>query len=245
MKTIAVYEDYVFNKGMLLKSLEGYHYALLDSQDIISGTLSGTFDALIMPGGADLYFCEKLNGRANRIITSYVENGGNYIGLCAGAYYGCHAIEWAKDEGTEAVIGTRELAFYSGKAVGPIYQYIEERDFSKSWDGCAQIQFQSEDPLTVWYAGGPMFEEPSHANERVRARYADLPGKPPAIVHIEVGKGRAILAGPHIEVNADLYKNKITGHANPAYDRQQTVLAELTKDTVKQRRLWRELLESL
>ena len=243
MKTIAVYEDYVFNKGMLLKSLEGHRYALLDGQDIISGKLSDSFDALIMPGGADLYFCEKLNGRANRIIASYVENGGNYIGLCAGAYYGCRAIEWAKDEGAEAIIGARELAFYSGKAVGPIYQYIE--DFSTSWEGCAQIQFRSEAPITVWYAGGPLFEEPSHTNERVLARYADVPDKPPAIVQIKVGKGAAVLAGPHIEVNADLYGNKITEHANPAYDRQQTVLAELTKDTVRQRRIWQELLESL
>ncbi|MEW5299670.1 MAG: hypothetical protein WDW36_002662 [Sanguina aurantia] len=70
-----------------------------------------------MPGGADLPYCRLLNGQGNNMITEYVKGGGSYLGLCAGAYYGCSSVEFEPGSSME-VSGDRELAFFPGVAVG-------------------------------------------------------------------------------------------------------------------------------
>jgi glutamine amidotransferase-like uncharacterized protein len=40
---------------------------------------------LAVPGGADLPFCKALNGAPNERIRRFVEEGGAYLGICAGA----------------------------------------------------------------------------------------------------------------------------------------------------------------
>lgn len=75
---------------------------------------------LVMPGGADVPYCDKLNGRGNELIREYVHNGGSYLGLCAGAYYGCQHVEFDVG-GPLEVVGPRELGFYKGIARGCMY----------------------------------------------------------------------------------------------------------------------------
>lgn len=50
----------------------------------------------------------------------YVEGGGSYLGLCAGAYYGCSSVEFEPGSSME-VSGDRELAFFPGAAIGAAY----------------------------------------------------------------------------------------------------------------------------
>ena len=77
--------------------------------------------ALVMPGGADLPYCADLNGRGNELIRGFVEEGGgSYVGLCAGAYYGCSRVEFELDSEKLAVEGDRELAFFPGAALGAV-----------------------------------------------------------------------------------------------------------------------------
>ena len=73
----------------------------------------------VMPGGADLPFCAALNGAPNQRIRQFVERGGAYLGICAGAYYACRKI--AFHAGTEgAICGPRELGFLDALATtGP------------------------------------------------------------------------------------------------------------------------------
>ena len=44
----------------------------------------------------------------------FVENGGSYLGICAGAYFACDYIEFDKN-GPLEVVGPRDLKFYPGK----------------------------------------------------------------------------------------------------------------------------------
>ena len=48
----------------------------------------------VMPGGADRPYCAALNGEGNRRIRAFVEAGGAYLGLCAGAYYASQRVEF-------------------------------------------------------------------------------------------------------------------------------------------------------
>lgn len=96
--------------------------------DIIRNPWSASCALLVFPGGADLDYCRKLNGAGNRSISQYVERGGSYLGLCAGAYYGSNRCEFEKGKEL-AVVGDRELAFYPGTCRGlafPGFKYNSE-----------------------------------------------------------------------------------------------------------------------
>lgn len=113
----------------------------INALQTISGEWRKDATAFIMPGGADLPYCKKLNGEGNAQIKGYVEAGGTYIGFCASAYYGSHYCEFHKgDTRGYEVLGERELSFFSGSAVGPVlapYDYT-----SKSGSRIAQIKWQ-------------------------------------------------------------------------------------------------------
>jgi glutamine amidotransferase-like uncharacterized protein len=189
---VAIYQDYVHNNGSLAMALQdrGIHYAFFDAEMIISGALT-MVDALIMPGGADLYYCEKLNGPGNLEIRDFVAKGGGYLGLCAGAYYGCSALDWNKGE----IAGPRELAFINATASGPILDFIEDRDIEKSWYGAAPLTWGNKTFNTL-YAAGPLFHNLKD-DVRVYASYAQGPAV--------IGKGKVILSSPHIEICGDYF----------------------------------------
>ena len=50
----------------------------------------------VIPGGKDKPYFELLKGKGNRRIMNFVKNGGSYLGICAGAYYGAERIEFEK-----------------------------------------------------------------------------------------------------------------------------------------------------
>lgn len=74
---------------------------------------------IVFPGGAANPYHRKLSelcgNSGNARIKEFVRNGGNYLGFCAGAYYGCHSIEFDKARSLE-VVCNYELGFFDGKA---------------------------------------------------------------------------------------------------------------------------------
>ena len=52
-----------------------------------------------------------------------MKEGGSYLGICAGGYYGSSFVEFAKDDPVMEIVGERELAFYPGTACGPMFPY--------------------------------------------------------------------------------------------------------------------------
>ncbi|KAJ1925227.1 biotin holocarboxylase synthetase [Tieghemiomyces parasiticus] len=101
----------------------GHHYAVVPVTDATLRSEPWEHNAalLVMPGGRDRPYVENLRGdKGNDRIRRYVRNGGRYLGLCAGGYYGCHRIEFEKDT-PNAVCGPRELGFYPGVCKGTVY----------------------------------------------------------------------------------------------------------------------------
>lgn len=91
------------------------------AEEIVSTNLSDHCSLLIMPGGRDLPYVNKLQGRGNRNISDFVRNGGSYLGICAGAYYGCSLVQFAQGDPFLEVVGPRELAFFPGASQGPVF----------------------------------------------------------------------------------------------------------------------------
>jgi glutamine amidotransferase-like uncharacterized protein len=195
-KRIAIYEDYTFNNGSLFKALKGVLKAIspkfVDADSVLNGALTKHIDLFIMPGGASRYVSAKLDGAGNAAIKAYVANGGTYLGICAGAYYGCRRTEW-HPAGTVPIAVDNELAFFPGIARGPlpfgpavddkiaaiVPLTLADGTVTKAlyWDGC---RFEGAEPETVL------------------ARYADGSA---AVIAGTYGKGRYILSGPHPEIN--------------------------------------------
>ena len=79
----------------------------------ISGTWTRTCQVIGFGGGYDLGFIRALGGKGTKIVRDFVQQGGSYLGFCAGAYWACNYIEFDKD-GPLQVVGERFLKFFQG-----------------------------------------------------------------------------------------------------------------------------------
>lgn len=161
------------------------------------------YDKIVIPGGADCPYHRKLKGKGCSNIKKFVENGGTYIGICAGGYFGCKKVEFAL--GTDVEVNeNRELAFFSGVARGPMlkpYAYNSEK-------GASAAKIRSSIDGSIFYSyhnGGStfIFSESGQNNVEVLAEYVDACNAP-AVVRCKYGKGQAILSGIHFETNQEL-----------------------------------------
>lgn len=203
-QTIVIYKDEgvgEFGLACLEKFLQGHDVWLATAEAIIDGRVLEMADLFIMPGGADLPYCKKLNGKGNENIKAYVEDGGTYLGICAGAYYGCRGIEFHKGRSDE-ISGPRELAFVDGVAYGSLPELAPHYDLTLKTAAAANITLPDGSNIPAFYHGGPTFRLRGH-DTIVHATYTDIPGMPPAIIEEEFGDGRVILSGVHLEVSAD------------------------------------------
>lgn len=238
MQDILVYQDYVHNNGVLLRRLRETYGAdrvgYCDAADILNGRLDQDIIFFVMPGGADLYYCEKLNGAGNARIRAYVEQGGTYFGICAGAYYACRRIEWAKNEGEHSICGDRELGFFKGTAIGPVYDLIES--FSGNWNSVVTLTANGI-PYPAFYAGGPVFVPDGDSDHTILATY-NVPNASLALVETSVGKGRALLSACHIEFTPEFLKNAMYHHRNPSPERTFAVADKFSNLWTPETDIW-------
>ncbi|ACZ33110.1 biotin--protein ligase family [Chlamydia pneumoniae LPCoLN] len=153
---------------------------------------------LVFPGGADRPYHRVLHGLGTARIFQYVSEGGNFLGICAGAYFGSKMIYFYEPEGAP-LQGARDLGFFPGTAKGPAYR----GNFSYVSPSGVRVSPQLFSDFGLGYAmfnGGRFFEgSEGYPGVNIESRYDDLPGKPASIVSRIVGKGLAVLSGPHIE----------------------------------------------
>jgi glutamine amidotransferase-like uncharacterized protein len=169
-----------------------------DAEALIAGHVFEQADMFVMPGGADLPYCKKLNGRGNAQIRKFVEEGGTYLGICAGAYYACRGIEFHKGR-VDEISGPRELAFVDAIGVGSLPNLAPYYDNTLNSAAPAPIITKDGESILSFYHGGPAFIMGDKSTAVIHARY-DAEGSPPAIIEAFVGDGRAILCGVHLEM---------------------------------------------
>ena len=177
------------------------------AEDVLNGSCFQDACLFVMPGGRDLPYVAKLEEQGVANIKDFVKRGGNYLGLCAGAYFASAFCEFEK--GTEMEIcGARDLNFFPGKACGcvfPGFKYgteegskivsvmIQKTDFVKG----EQLSFP------CYYNGGCEFlfaNSLSYDGVDVVAKYKEFPEKI-AIVLCKIGQGNALLSGVHPEMD--------------------------------------------
>ncbi|KAI5464849.1 biotin-protein ligase [Mariannaea sp. PMI_226] len=201
-----------------LRRLLSPNYAVIPITDsiLLKEPWASTCALLVFPGGADLGYCQALNGEGNRRISDFVRKGGAYLGFCAGAYYGSARCEFEVGNKPLEVVGNRELAFFPGTCRGGAFQGFEYRSekgaravrlsINKKAFGDTEVPAET----VSYYNGGGVFVDAASAKSNkveVLASYEneiDVDGGDgkAAVVMCSIGNGKALLTSPHPEFAA-------------------------------------------
>lgn len=212
----------------------------ISSQDILDNKLdndSADIGILIMPGGADLPYCQKLNGLGNDIIRKFISRGNIYIGICAGGYYGARDIKFSGRSGVEGykknyeINEPRELAFFSGTAIGSIVSVTEGHLYDETVKSKAMVtlDYANGQQDEVYYHGGAYFVADDDANFNVVATYND--GKN-AVISGDFGQGKYLLSGVHFELCPTTYKKYAVIQASKTdIEKEQSLLAAINHES--------------
>jgi glutamine amidotransferase-like uncharacterized protein len=192
-----------FAFSCLRQFFHAHEVTVADARAVVGGDALEHAGLFVMPGGADLPYARKLNGAGNANIRRFVEKGGIYLGICAGAYYGCRAIEFHKGRDDE-ICGRRELAFIDGVAVGSLPELAPYYNGTLDSAAITDLRFADGGSAQAFYQGGCRFSLDTGSDAEILAVYANMPEQPPAIVRRQVGKGSAILSGVHFEITPSL-----------------------------------------
>lgn len=162
-------------------------------------TLDQSLSLFIIPGGRDRPYHRDLDGKGTDHIRAYVEQGGGYLGICAGAYFASSEIEFEKG-GELEICESRSLQFFSGIAKGSAYG-LNEYSYTSHRGARAALVSSSFGSGYVYFNGGCSFIGDLQDVEIVSS-YLDLPLQPAAIISGKQGKGRFCLSGVHFETPA-------------------------------------------
>jgi glutamine amidotransferase-like uncharacterized protein len=208
------------------------------AEDVLVHGCLDTADSFIMPGGADLPYCRKLNGVGNVRLKEFVNAGGTYLGICAGAYYACRSVSFHVGRADE-VSGERELAFFKARAIGSLPQLGPYYDLTIASASAASIEWEGLGILRAYYNGGPRFELSDAADVTIFARYVDVESAPLGIER-SVGRGKAVLVGTHLEISKSSLLEQLSGLQGGGAYRHLAILLGDSEPT--RRRAFRDVL---
>jgi putative intracellular protease/amidase len=166
--------------------------------DIRAGKLAG-FHVVMFTGGSGSKQAEAIGEEGRAKVKEFVEAGGGYIGICAGAYLACSGFSWGVK-----VLDARTASPKWRRGEGNVKLELTER--GREVFGAPSGQFD------VRYVNGPIlvpanvellpdFEPLAHF--RTELAKNDTPVgvmvNSPAIVAGRCGKGRVLVSSPHPE----------------------------------------------
>ncbi len=185
------------------------HYRVnsVTAAQVIDGDIFHDAALFVLPGGRDVPYHEDLSGHGNDNLRAFVEAGGGFLGICAGAYYGATTITFERGQPLE-VTGERELGFFPGLAEGPVYglgrfRYDTEEGAHPSLIRFGDVEFRA------YYNGGCTFvnAEGIAPHVEVLGYYQDAADQPlPAIVGCRIGRGYVVLTGVHVDYRPESIK---------------------------------------
>jgi biotin---protein ligase len=187
----------------LLRS--GYAVETISASALASQPWAPSCALLVLPGGRDTPYVSAL-AAANHSIKSYVQKGGCFLGLCAGAYYASRRVEW--EAGTDMeVVGDRPLGFYPGISEGCVYKGFDYQTEAGARALTAETTGELDGTLGplrgVYYNGGGHFVGADTLRRQgvvPLIRYTEDDGADKvATVWCGIDKGAAVLSHLHLE----------------------------------------------
>lgn len=254
-KQILIYQDTGTNDiRNLKKSLEQYFQPqeiaikTTNADEIIKkNILDENILAFFMPGGRATPYLEKLKKLGNEKIASYVQNGGIYFGICAGAYYASRKVFFETDVKELCIIQECGLNLIDADAIGTLYKELNISPYTRDFQSIAPVKVRwlaDEETHIACYHGGPYFKPLSASPLQVLAEY-ELNGKKlPAVVIQQHGQGIAVASGLHIEDSAQSLREVLL-RLNKKDEYTKQVLQKLEAGEASRATLFNKLMSKL
>lgn len=180
------------------RQLAGATVTPLSPAEIGSRDLSA-FDIIVFSGGSGSAQARAIGDDGKRNVRQFVERGGGYLGICAGAYLACAGFDWG-------------LGLLNARTVSNKWQRGRGMMRIQLTDDGREVFGDVRDPFTIRYANGPIIKPLGRADlppYRVfavfRTEIANN-GSPvgvmidsPAAVTADFGRGRVLTLSPHSE----------------------------------------------
>ncbi|MDO8509066.1 MAG: BPL-N domain-containing protein [Nanoarchaeota archaeon] len=179
-------------------------YEEINSWDLNHANLSGNYKAIFFPGGWAYNYKKSIHSSGNQNIRDFIQNGGSYIGMSAGAYFACDNVNW------EGQNYPYYLNLFHGSCVGPIEEIAPWPNYVMTTMAINNSHSANiYEPATedILYYGEPYFIPDQNQEMQVLASWI-VPANPsadntPGIIGFNYGEGRVLLFGPHPEIEED------------------------------------------
>ncbi len=228
---IAIYDDEGFFRGSAwdesitaIKAIAdkyGYTYEIINPAQLNStSNLNDLYRLWFMPGGWAGAYNRHINTPGYNNLRNFIQNGGAYMGMCAGAFFMSSRVFWQPDVSTPLEIfdddfGGYEMQVFGGVAKGAVldlWPWTAPTGASNLPFGGVMTQVSIDTSLVPWanesydvlYFGGPYFIQPpgGWGEIQILATY-DTPGissdGEAAMLLMPYGDGKIFLTGPHPE----------------------------------------------
>ena len=205
---VAIFQDEGTGKSAkklttALESLKGATFEVqqISAKQIRDGELSGV-DVLIHPGGSGSKQGIALGKEGRETVRTFVQNGGGYLGICAGAYLATNDYSWS-------------LNLIDAKVLDRLHWARGTGEVKLQLSPAGSELFRREgDELTLYYGQGPLlarreWDDPAVPNYESLAIFATeiaKKGAPrgvmvgtSAAVRSQFGQGRVFCFSPHPE----------------------------------------------
>ncbi len=197
----------------------GLHCLPLGAADLNDGSFRHLVRAVYFPGGWAADYVRDIDADGARELQDFVENGGGYLGICAGSYYAARRIRW------EGVSYPYDLDLFPGVPRGPLQELAPWPHWTE-----ARLELNPDHPITrglvpersVLYYGGPALDPRPDSGAVVLARFAK--NDAPAVVALERGRGRVFLSAAHLEYDfgprgaGAVHPHGVSGISDPESD---------------------------
>lgn len=180
------------------QQLPGAQVTPLKPEEMGTRNLS-EFDIVIFSGGSGSAQSKAIGDAGRKNVREFVEKGGGYLGICAGAYLACAGFDWG-------------LGILNAKTVSNKWQRGGGMVRAELTDAGREFFGPVQGPFTIRYNNGPIIKPLGRADlppYQVAALFRTELAKnntpvgvmvdSPAAVFAPYGKGRVITISPHSE----------------------------------------------
>jgi biotin--protein ligase len=175
--------------------MEQFDVKIVNTADICNKNWEKTARILILPTGNFVSYHRKLGGIGCQKIRDFVQNGGIFLGIDGGGYFGAKKIEFTME--TNLYTKFYELAFFPGTARGPLLQPCDY-----NFDRVAKVKV-ANDSFFCYYGNNCAFvDAEKFENVEILGTYGDEENLP-AIILCKVGSGIAVLSGVSFELEPE------------------------------------------
>jgi len=234
---VAIYNDSIAPSGTSVVWQDGVtaiknmlNWMGLTYEDISYEDINGSnqdfsklYKVLLFPGGFAQWYNYWISKSGKDRIRNFVNKGGGYFGICAGAFFACSRVVWKgqlydDNAGYNAYgeLTGYDLDLFPGTGIGPIdaiarwdYEGYEMTTFDFQNDNAILSSYKSI-PYTedILYYGGPYFSINAGGDVEALATYRH--NGAPGIIAFQYGSGQVVLCAPHPEIEEDSSRDGVT-----------------------------------